>query len=73
MYTFALYEPGYNKDISPSPTPRSTRENMIHIFLLVEMNGAWHHSVLYSVANYSGMATRTQVLTELCVYTCDSY
>ena len=38
-----------------------------NISLLVAMNDAWHDSVLYteSVANYSGMATRIQVFTEL--------
>ena len=43
---------------------------MIHtcIFLLVAINDTWHHSVLYTVANYSGMATRIQVFTELSVH-----
>ena len=32
-------------------------EIMGHKFLLMAMNDAWHHSVLYSVADYSGMAS----------------
>ena len=34
---------------------------------LVAMNDAWHHCVLYTVANYSGMGTKIQVFTELFV------
>ena len=33
----------------------------------VAMNDAWHRCVLYTVANYSGMAMKIQVFTELCV------
>ena len=57
MYAFVLYQQGYTHVTKISPPP-----------LLVAMNGAWHHCVLYTVANYSGMATRIQVFTELCVY-----
>ena len=38
--------------------------------LPVAMNDAWHHSELYTVANYSGMAMRIQVFT---VCACDNY
>ena len=41
---------------------------MIHIiFLIVAMNDAWHHSVLYTVANCSSTAMRIGVLTEVCM------
>ena len=46
---------------------------MILISLLVAMNGARHHSVLYTVANYSGIATRIQVFTKLTVCACNNY
>ena len=54
------------------PTPIARLCIPLYI-LFVAMNDAWHHSVLYAVANYNGMATKIQVFTELSVCACDNY
>ena len=38
---------------------------MGHKSFLVATNDDWQHNVLYTVADYSSMATRIQVFTEL--------
>ena len=56
----------FNGDIFPP----GTREVMSNKFLLMAMVDAWHRSVSYTVADYSG---RIQVFTELhVVWTVDS-